>query len=240
MHTLVNWHLGGAVYTLGHQFARIGTAMSLLGLGLAACMTLFIYHLLIDASIARGVHSFPELVSQALGRPAGKLLSLLVVINVIGVFSAYVKILQDIVPQLYIDNAMVDNTILATTIASVLFGALSSNAWDVPVFNYIANGALGVLILGLVWLQYTTIENPQVDVAKSCATSAHSNGHDSSLYNAMLQASTIFVFAFSSAEIVLDTPFSNSRAAATNIRLQEGPALIISGVCLRRSSRLGS
>ncbi len=93
-HTLVNWHLGAAIYALAHQFDELGTIPSLLGLSVAAAMTYLVIILLVKSAVKTGVYSFSGLVATVIGPVGGIVLSVLVVLNAIGVFAAYFGILQ--------------------------------------------------------------------------------------------------------------------------------------------------
>jgi len=93
-HTLVNWHLGAAINAIPHQFKELGIFPSLLGLLVSGVMTFLVIMLLVNSAVKCKVYSFSGLVSTVFGPIGGIVLSMLVVLNAIGVFAAYFGILQ--------------------------------------------------------------------------------------------------------------------------------------------------
>jgi amino acid permease len=198
--TLVNWHLGAAIYVIPYQFVSNGILPTLFGLALAAIMTYFVYWLLIQSSDRAGVNSFSGLVSSVMGPLGGKVLSVLVILNAVGVFTAYFDILQTAVLQVHLGIEWLDWTIQTSLLLAVVVGCYASNAWDISWANNIANFALVVLWVGILMLLFNQSSDTTEEIQFQW-----DNNLNNDVISRTLKASTISIFAFSSAEIILQT-----------------------------------
>jgi hypothetical protein len=136
-------------------------------------------------------------VRSVLGPIGGHAFSALVILNAIGVFATYFEILQDAASQVKTGEEWLDNFIQFSLLITVLLGCFAENAWDIPWANDIANGALIILIGGIGWLLFSSPLDHTSDIPVIVAAYPHTS------VLGLLKASTISIFAFSSAEIIL-------------------------------------
>jgi len=192
MMRLVNFHLGGSLYTVAAVAAAGGLLYMILLLGVCALLTLVVYENLADIAVHRQTGSLARIVSSVLGRGAALVLRVLIVLNALGVVVAYLQTCNDI----YTGVAQGNATVEALT---VFFFTVVTGCAAVPVLEHVfsdvadwgslmANVALLVLLGALFWL------SPQKDKLPSTPKS---------LWEIAISFGPSFVFAFSSAEYVL-------------------------------------
>lgn len=183
---LVNFHLGGSLYVIPMIMKEAGPKNASILLAVCASLTWFVYFVLGRLVICQRSGSLTHMVATAMGRPAAILLRLLIVLNALGVVSAYIQTSVDIYATTPIDARYFFGLILLCGSCSVL--ALERSAPNIADWgSLLANGALVVIIVAFLWLPPSSAALPA----------------PMSFFEMVGKHGPSVVFAFSSAEYVL-------------------------------------
>lgn len=197
MMRLVNFHLGGSLYTVPMVAMAGGQANMLVLMGVCALLTHFVYENLADVAVNRRDGSLCRIVRRVLGKPAAIVLRGLIVLNAFGVVVAYMQATSDVYHSIVVEDA--SPTAHLYFLAIVVVGCAA-----VPVLEYkfsdvadwgslVANLALLVLLGALAWL-------PRHDLTGGSRITAT---EPLPFLQLLVRYGPSLVFAFSSAEYVL-------------------------------------
>lgn len=191
---LVNWHLGSAIYVLPGLFIQHGIGSCVSMLLVCGLITIYVYDLLRRSAAVdpEKWYSYPELVGRGLGQKARCVLCILVILNAMGVFTSYETAMSDILKS--VDVSPNGGVLIFVVIVGIVFYVASQeNAWDIPGADLLANGAVVVLLGGLIMLlvESMTIQTDSVHVKVTPTKSISWSSFQ------------VLLFAFSSAEVFL-------------------------------------
>ena len=93
---LVNYHLGGSLYTMAAITVAGGLPQTTLLMAVSAVLTCVVYMNLADVATHQGAGSLCRIVSSVLGRKPALVLRVLIMLNALGVIVAYTQACLDI------------------------------------------------------------------------------------------------------------------------------------------------
>ena len=190
---LVNYHLGGSLYTMAAITVAGGLPQTTLLMAVSAVLTCVVYMNLADVATHQGAGSLCRIVSSVLGRKPALVLRVLIMLNALGVIVAYTQACLDIYSS---------TQSAATTGGFVTFVVmLVIGCTTVPVLeclrpgtadwgSLVANTALLVLLGSLFWVSPADLSAAPLPESKS-------------FWETVISFGPSLVFAFSSAQYVL-------------------------------------